>query len=226
MIHKEIAIAILVSGYLLAQRQPGTTAMPMKGGGTPGGIIVSGGAASAKTPMPALVHDAPASTQVLLPGCEASHIPGRSSNRDYSTPSSRLVGRWASQSPLAAAALCRYYGPIDKQTGTGVSVTYLLEVVDEKTGEVSPLLPDARKPPRTTSWKRTETRYQIINEVPNGDLLTLRILDASRQPALQVRTETHDIPCSGMSDASNKLIGEIDRYVDCGFRRCRSLIPK
>jgi hypothetical protein len=47
--------------------------------------------------------------------------------RDYSTPSSRLVGRWADPDPLIAATDCVYFDPTDGRAKTGVFVMYRLE---------------------------------------------------------------------------------------------------
>jgi hypothetical protein len=210
MIVKEIAIAIFGAGSLLAQQQTGTTPMPaqQKDAGAPRGISVSGGSASA-------TFDAPAPTQILLPGCEASRSPRESANRDYSTPASRLVGRWASMEPDTAGVTCHYFGPIHKETKTGVYVSYLLEALDKETGKRSPILPGSGTPPHTASWNRNEEEYQIVDHDPRGDWVTVKIFPAKEsaaQSGVQLTLETHHIACNGMSDYRERV--EIARYVD------------
>ncbi len=165
---------------------------------------------SGKVPKSASAVDVPESTQLLLPGCAASPTTRASPNRDYSKPSSRLVGRWASRDPETAAIACRYFGPIDRQTGTGVFVVYRLEALDEKTGARSPVLPGTGQPPHTVTWNRTEGSYRIINEDQGGESVTLGLLPTSGKSA----TETHQIACDGRSDSPREPIGQIDQYVD------------
>jgi hypothetical protein len=217
MNRKEIAIAILAAGSVLAQQQSGANPVvaPTTDVGALPGISVSGGAASERAPKTAPALDVPASTQVLLPGCEASRGPRGSANRDYSTPASRLVGRWASMDPATAGVTCHYFSPIDKDTDTGVYVSYVLEAMDKETGKRSRILPGSGTPPHTASWSRNEESYRIADEDPHGDWVTVKIFPPKEkftQAAAQGTIETHRIACNGMSDHRETV--EIARYVD------------
>jgi len=214
VIYRGIAAAILVAGSLLAQLQSQTNSKPVQQNAAtaPPAVSTSVGPKTAKAQMTASASDVPESTQLLLPGCEASRNPRGSPNRDYSTPSSRLVGRWASRDPESAAVACHYFGPIDELTKTGVYVKYWLEALDEKTGVRSPLLPGKGQPPPTVSWGRTELRYQIIDEDPSGYSITLGILPTSGDSTAS--RETHYIACDGTSDSSRERMVQGDRYVD------------
>jgi hypothetical protein len=215
MIRSEIAIAMLAAGSLFAQSQAGTTAkaVEQKEAGAARGITVSGGTASPPAPKNVPAEEVPQSNQLVLPGCEAIRHPREVSNRDYSTPSSRLVGRWTSQNAMVAATTCHYFGPIDKESKTGNYITYTLEAVDEKTGKRSPILPGVGQPPRTASWTRLEEEYQITNEASNGDSVLLRVLPKAEQPgqaSREFRSETHRIACDGYVDSAPPPA----RYVD------------
>jgi hypothetical protein len=202
MIHMRIAVAILAAGSIVARAQSGTTPTSI----TLTRISASGGSAQANSPQAA-------SAQMMLPGCDASRHPREVSNRDYSRPSTRLVGRWTSQDAMSAATTCHYFGPIDKESKTGIYVTYSLEALDQKTGKRSPILPGSGQPPRTASWTRLEEEYQLINEAPNGDALLLRVGPKSEkpgQPGPQFRLETRRIACDGYVDSAPPPA----RYVD------------
>src|SRR5262249_52801722 len=61
--------------------------------------------------------------QAVAPrGCVESDI--QRGDRDYSKPASRLGGRWANLDMATSVASCRYYGPIDRKSGTGLYVSY------------------------------------------------------------------------------------------------------
>src|SRR6476620_8792872 len=62
--------------------------------------------------------------------------------RDYATPATRLVGRWQSTSAKLAVKECRYFGPVEEETRTGLAVLYQL---DDATGK----------------WNRFDARYRI-----------------------------------------------------------------
>jgi len=211
VICRGIAVAILVAGSLLAQ-QSQTSPKPVQqnAAGNPPIASTSRGTTSLIRPTAASAFDVPESTQLILPGCAASLTARASPNRDYSTPSSRLVGRWAGRDSESAAIMCRYFGPIDKQNGTGVFVVYRLEALDEKTGARSPVLPGTGQPPHRVTWNRIEESYRIINEDPGGESVTVGFLPTSGKSA----TETHQIACDGKSDSPREPVGQIDLYVD------------
>ena len=146
--------------------------------------------------------------QLELPGCDARSIP-QSSTRDYSTPAGRLVGRWATLDPKTTGITCHYFGPVDQGTMSGAYITYLLEAADQKTGERTLIPPGSGTPPHSASWRQLEGRYQIADEVPNGDSVSVRIFDADGKPA---PSETRDISCNGLSDSRQRV--QIARYVD------------
>jgi len=182
VIYGGIAAAILALDLLLAQPQSQTSPQP-----------VQHNAASTLPPSPTKTwpRDVPDSTQVILPGC------GRS-------PASRLVGRWTSTDPLTAAISCHYFGPIDKQTRTGVYVTYRLEALDEKTGVRSPILPGTGEPPHTVAWERVEFEYRVLMEDPMKNWVEVGINVKGDTDTW----ETHNISCDAMSDFPT------DRHVD------------
>ncbi len=206
MLQKGIAIAILTAGSLPAQSQSGTMPAAVN---LP---TISTSRGSTRTNSSQTT-----SSQMTLPGCEASRTPRDSSSRDYSTPSSRLVGRWSSQNPLSAAVTCRYYGPIDKETGTGAYVTYILKAIDEKTGKESTVLPGSGPPPHKVIWHPTELRYEVVDELSNGSSVTIKLPLMSKEsipglPPLDI--ETHDIACSGTTDNFRAVAVETLQYVD------------
>lgn len=211
MNYKVTAFAILVTGSLSAQSQPQTSPKPVQqnAASKPPAVSTNGGPTSAKMPISALAFDVPESTQLILPGCPARPTSPQSPNRDYSQPSSRLVGRWVSRDPVTAAISCRYFGAIDKQTGTGIYVKYWPETVDQKTGVQSPLVPGTAEPPHTVSWERRQARYKIVDEDPNGDSVTLSLLTGGKPT-----TETHHIACDGLSDSRSEQTAQADRYLD------------
>jgi len=118
---------------------------------------------------------------------------------------------------MSAAIMCRYYGPIDKATGTGAYVTYNLYAVDEKTGKESPVLPGSGPPPHKVVWHPVELRYEVTNELSNGNSVTIRLPLMSNEsiPGLPpLDTETHDIVCAGTTDNFHALAVETLQYVD------------
>ncbi len=75
---------------------------------------------------------------------------------------------------------CRYFGPIQQQTQTGLFVMYRLDTFDEKTG--------------TASWKRIVHRYRIVNEDdPQKNTVMTNVLPAGQRPIL----ESHAIDQEG-----------------------------
>lgn len=157
------------------------------------------------------------SAQVRLPGCQATSTAGRSPNRDYSGPASRLVGRWTSTNPLSAAVACQYFGPIDKETGTGLYVSYSLQALDKKTGVRSTLIPGTGVPPSTVIWGQVEGRYRVVNEVQDGDSVTVSLFltnGTAAHPEVTLWTETHYVTCDGSSDSLVENIKPFTRYVD------------
>jgi hypothetical protein len=118
--------------------------------------------------------------------------------RDYSTPSARLVGRWADPDPLIAATECEYFGPTDGRAKTGVFVMYRLESTNG-----------------TTSWKRFEHKYQIVSEDQGADKVTVNLLPAKGGSISQ----THHIDRSGTSSSvehslANSVVTTESTYVD------------
>jgi type VI secretion system protein VasI len=113
--------------------------------------------------------------------------------------------------------MCQYYGPIDKATGTGLYVTWILKALDKKTGKRSLITPGSGTPPQAVSWEAVKTQYEVVQEVPWGDSVTIRIpSEASTHiPSMpQFGTETHHIECAGMSDERHYLLVDTQRYVD------------
>ncbi len=212
MIYRGIAAEILVAGSLLAQPQFQTSPKPVQQNGASALPVAStsGGPASVNPPKKTWPTDEQESTQLALPGCAASHSTERAANRDYSTPSSRLVGRWTSPDPGSAAVECHYFGPIDQQSGTGLHVSYSLEVLDEKTGARSQVSPGTGKPPHTVLWNQIVDRYQIVTEDSNGDSVTIAVRSANRP----VVTEKHQIACDGLVDSSGDSMRQPQQYLD------------
>lgn len=203
VIYRSLGAAILIAGSLLAQSQSQASpkAVQQNAASTAPTRPTSGGATSAKSPMPA--RDVPDTREVVLPGCGTS-------------PSSRLIGRWASIDPLTAAISCHYFGPIDKHTGTGVYVTYRLEALDKKTGARSPILPGTGEPPQTVSWDRVERGYRVLMEDPRGNWVRLDVGLTSDTPTW----ETHTVSCHSTSDFRSSPTVETYRYVDNSDLAC------
>ena len=206
-----IVLAHLQARPMLAQLQSQTSAKPVEQSAAKASPAPSTNRGAVSAPSPAS-REVPDSTQYLLPGCEVVSTGKSSSNRDFSTPSSRLVGRWASREPESAAIGCHYFGPIDKQTGTGAYIKYRLEALDEKTGERTPLVPGKGDPPPKVSWDRTELRYQLIEGDSNGYSIVLGILPTNGDSTFL--RETHYISCDGMSDSPQERIVQVERYID------------
>lgn len=78
--------------------------------------------------------------------------------RDFSTPASRLIGKWANIDPDFGSKGCDYYGPVDPATKLGVLHRYSFD------------------PNASTMWTRVDHRYQVISQDPAGERVTVNLL--------------------------------------------------
>lgn len=113
--------------------------------------------------------------------------------RDYSTQSSRLVGRWASAEPKFAAIECHYYGPVEKKTRTGALISYRLVAVEPH-----------------FIWKRYEHKYRILSE--DGERVITGILPQTVRPI----TQSHSIDPSGCTSHQKTIISALQSELDGG----------
>jgi hypothetical protein len=128
---------------------------------------------------------------VGIPGCQIDRpFVNQRPGRDYSKPSSRLIGRWASTDPLSAAIRCQYFGPIDPLTKTGVYIHYSLFNLEAM---------EKKAPLGSWPWERSERTYQVLREVPDGNEIELRVFF----PNGKEETESHSIDCYGINDTKN-----------------------
>jgi hypothetical protein len=106
--------------------------------------------------------------------------------RDYSSPVQRLVGRWTSANLSYRYHQCDYFGPVDIDTHTGEFIRYsLAKDIERYTRNI-----DTKK--TVPNWKIVQSgkdawrvysfKYQIINEDPDGERVTVKLLfgDGSR----------------------------------------------
>ncbi|HZT32672.1 MAG TPA: hypothetical protein VFA33_22470 [Bryobacteraceae bacterium] len=82
--------------------------------------------------------------------------------RDFSTPASRLIGRWKSADLSVASSECEFFGPVDSASKTGVFTRYRQTGRDKKT--------------KQPIWKQFDFKYQVISEDAAGDRVTVNLL--------------------------------------------------
>ncbi len=100
--------------------------------------------------------------------------------RDFSTPATRLVGRWKSADLMFASSECEFFGPVDAATKTGVFTRYLHIGRDKKT--------------KQPIWKQFDFKYQVISEDSAGDRVTVNMLLANGDS----RPESYSVEHNGL----------------------------
>jgi hypothetical protein len=107
--------------------------------------------------------------------------------RDYSSPTGRLIGKWKAEG-INASGECQYYGPVDKVTHEGDFVRYRVGKRDRKT--------------KTTAWDEFKFRYKVLNEnvAEHRVTVTLTFTDG------RSRNESYYIEPNGLSMVSHTVI--------------------
>jgi len=112
-------------------------------------------------------------------------------DRDFSTPATRLVGRWQTADPHFAGQACDFYGPVDPGEGTGTLTRYLI-VRDPKT--------------KRSIWEIFNFKYRVISEDPAGERVTVNLLFRDGRS----RTESCYIEHDGSTRTTHTVIAGVE----------------
>jgi hypothetical protein len=126
--------------------------------------------------------------------------------RNYSTPAQRLVGRWQSADFGFQGLECDYYGPVDANTKTGAFIRYRSQHRKDQ------------------PWQIFTFKYQIINEDPTGERVTVNLLFNDDKS----RAESYYIEHDGSARATHKTLGGMEislRSVYCIHGQQKSTLP-
>lgn len=110
-----------------------------------------------------------------------------SKERDYSSPTSRLIGKWKAEG-INASGECQYYGPVDKVTHEGDFIRYRVGKRNRKS--------------KTAAWDEFKFRYKVLDEnvAEHRVTVTLTFTDGKS------RNESYYIEPNGLSMVSRTVI--------------------
>lgn len=143
--------------------------------------------------VPGAKHDGIQASNEAHPKAEAA--------RDFSTPATRLVGRWKDASLTFGSIECEFFGPVDAATKMGAFTRYRLTGPDKK----------AKQP----IWKEFDFQYRVIGEDSAGDRVTINLLFADGDS----RPESHYIEHNGLLRIAKTVVAGMESssklvYVD------------
>lgn len=100
--------------------------------------------------------------------------------RDYSSPTGRLIGKWRDDG-IYGAGECQYYGPVDKATREGDFIRYRMGKRDRKT--------------KTVTWEEFKFRYKVLDENTAEHRVTVTLLFSDGKS----RNESYYVEPNGLS---------------------------